>query len=93
MSFRKKIDRLNVWSSGGKRAPHKPLLLLLILGRHARGLADEVSFVEIEKDLKELLVEFGPPRKSIHPEYPFWYLRNDGIWNVTSDVLLARIKK
>jgi len=26
--------------------------------------------------------EFGPPRKSYHTEYPFWYLRNDGLWEV-----------
>ena len=88
MSFQKKVDQLNVWSRGDERAPHKPLLLLLILGRHARALPDEVSFAEIEKELKGLLVEFGPPRQSIHHEYPFWYLRNDGIWKVTSDVPL-----
>jgi putative restriction endonuclease len=29
-----------------------------------------------------LLQEFGPPRKSDHPEQPFWRLQNDGVWRV-----------
>jgi putative restriction endonuclease len=32
-----------------------------------------------------LLKEFGPSRRSYHPEYPFWRLQNDGIWVVESD--------
>jgi putative restriction endonuclease len=28
------------------------------------------------------LREFGPPRKVIHPEYPFWRLERDGLWDV-----------
>ena len=88
MSFRTKVDHLNVWSSGGERAPHKPLLLLLVLGRKSQDLPDEVSFAEIEEKLKDLLVEFGPLRQTCHPEYPFWRLQNDGIWKVTSDVPL-----
>ena len=27
-------------------------------------------------------MEFGPRRQSYHPEYPFWRLQNDGIWEV-----------
>ena len=43
---------------------------------------------ELGKRLKGLLVEFGPSRQSYHPEYPFWRLQNDGIWEVTSDIPL-----
>ena len=88
MSFREKVDQLNVWSRGDERAPHKPLLLLLVLGRTLQDLPDEVSFAEIEGELTDLLVEFGPFRKSYHPEYPFWRLQNDGIWEVTSNMPL-----
>jgi putative restriction endonuclease len=28
-----RVDKLRVWQRGGQRAPHKPLLLLLALGR------------------------------------------------------------
>src|SRR5262245_53672563 len=36
-SILKRFDRLNVWSRGGQRAPHKPLLVLYALGRLSRG--------------------------------------------------------
>src|SRR5690606_32596797 len=36
-----------------------------------------------------LLREFGPLRRSYHPEYPFWRLQNDGIWEVTDVERLA----
>ena len=45
----------------------------------------EIPFAEVSRDLTELLKEFGPSRKSHHPEYPFWRLQNDGVWVVTAD--------
>jgi putative restriction endonuclease len=36
----------------------------------------------VDRDLKRLLFQFGPTRQSYHPEYPFWRLQNDGIWQV-----------
>jgi putative restriction endonuclease len=37
---------------------------------------------QVEPDLTALLREFGPPRKSDHPEQPFWRLQRDGVWTV-----------
>jgi putative restriction endonuclease len=75
------FDELGIWKQGDQRAPHKPLLVLYALGRWKRGLT-EVTFREAEPELKALLQEFGPPRKSDHPEQPFWRLQNDGVWTV-----------
>jgi putative restriction endonuclease len=77
----RRFDNLNVWKKHGQVAPHKPLLVLYALGRWQRGLTD-VSFREAEKDPKELLIEFGPSRKSVHPEEPFWRLQHDDVWTV-----------
>src|SRR5215831_5086356 len=77
-----RFDKLNVWSRGDQRAPHKPLLVLYALGRWCRGDTSAVPFREAEHDLTALLKEFGPPRRSYHPEYPFWRLQNDGVWVV-----------
>jgi putative restriction endonuclease len=77
--------RLKVWVKNGQRAPHKPLLVLLALGRWAAGDRGPLKFADIEPRLRDLLVEFGPPRKSHHPEFPFWYLKNDGVWEVVPD--------
>ena len=59
-------------------APHKPLLVLYALGRWQAGQKD-VAFRQAETDLTALLREFGPPRKSDHPEQPFWRLQRDGV--------------
>jgi putative restriction endonuclease len=76
------FEKLNVWSRGDERAPHKPLLVLYALGRWSRGETADVSFEQLDPDLTGLLKEFGPPRQSYHPEYPFWRLQNDGVWLV-----------
>ena len=80
--FLNRVRQLNVWKRGGERAPHKPLLVLYALGRFSRGLFTPVPFAEVDRDLKCLLQDFGPTRKSYHPEYPFWRLQNDGLWVV-----------
>ena len=77
------FTRINVWKRGDERAPHKPLLLLLALAK-CRNNQRYVSFAEVDKELTDLLVDFGPSRRSYHPEYPFWRLQNDGIWQLQS---------
>ena len=67
---------------GDRRAPHKPLLILLMLGRYQRGNFQSLLFEEAQDQLKELLFEFGPPSRSINVLDPFWRLQNDGIWRV-----------
>jgi putative restriction endonuclease len=89
---RSKIERLNIWTRGDERAPHKPLLVLLALSRVADGKPRLASFAEIEGPLKDLLELYGPPRRSHHPEYPFWRLQADDIWVVPHDEPLRRRK-
>jgi putative restriction endonuclease len=40
------------------------------------GLPRLTPFSSIQDKLREALKIFGPPRKSYHPEYPFWHLAN-----------------
>jgi putative restriction endonuclease len=82
-----RFDDLSIWKQGDQRAPHKPLLVLYALGRWQRGLT-EVTFREAEPELRTLLQEFGPPRKSDHPEQPFWRLQHDGVWTVHTPAAL-----
>jgi len=78
------VRNLNVWRRADEREPHKPLLLLLALSRLQQGGDRPVSFSDVQQRLDHLLRQFGPPRKAYHPEYPFWRLQNDGLWQVTS---------
>lgn len=86
----KAFDRINVWSRGSERAPHKPLLVLHALGQLSRGGPNSIAFRDLAPKLTELLKEFGPTRQSYHPEYPFWRLQNDGVWIVDDADKLER---
>ncbi len=81
-SILEKFESINVWKKGDQRAPHKPLLILLMLGRYQNKLDRLAKFSEIQDQLIDLIKEFGPFRKSVHPEYPFWRLQNDNIWEI-----------
>lgn len=73
---------LNVWKRGSQRAVHKPLLLLYVLSQYQKGHDRFFDYAEIDQPLKDLLIEFGPYRKSHHTEYPFWRLQTDGFWEL-----------
>lgn len=74
---------VTVWQQNGARAPHKPLLLLMMLARLQRGEPRLIGYQQLEAPLKKLLTDYGPQRRHGHqPEYPFWNLQRDSIWEV-----------
>ncbi|OGA46128.1 MAG: hypothetical protein A3F74_20340 [Betaproteobacteria bacterium RIFCSPLOWO2_12_FULL_62_58] len=77
-----RFDRIRVWQRGGQRAVHKPLLVLLALGRLWRGEPAAAQFAAIEDDLRKLLEQFGPSSAASSRHYPFWHLRTDGLWTL-----------
>ena len=89
-SIADRIAHLSVWRRGDERAPHKPLLLLLAISKAVQGCPRLMSFAELDEPLRGLLERYGPPRKSYHPEYPFWYLQNDGLWEIPAADQLPR---
>src|SRR5580698_5692602 len=62
----------------------------LALGRLQSGSPRLLPFDQIENPLTRLLEEFGPPRKSIHPELPFYHLQTDGVWVIDEQAPLTR---
>ncbi len=76
-----KLSGLRFWQRGDQRAPHKPLLLLVALGRVSRGEPRMAEYNQFADPLRRLLSEFGPPREP-RPEYPFYRLVNDGLWDL-----------
>lgn len=76
------FDRIRVWQQGDRRAVHKPLLVLLALGRLLRGESPLVEFAGIEDGLGELQEEFGPSGSEKTRHNSFWHLRTDGIWQL-----------
>ncbi|GAA3899661.1 HNH endonuclease [Streptomyces lacrimifluminis] len=84
MDWLGRIAKLRQWTSGGTRAPHKPLLLLHALGRFQQDADSELRYSAVEKDLQSLLTEYGPPNRTT-PAYPFHHLVSDGVWEVRTD--------
>lgn len=69
----------------GRRAPHKPLLILLALARLQAGDSADITFEEIQEPLARLLELYGPPVARVKPHYPFWFLKFDSIWVVRDE--------
>jgi putative restriction endonuclease len=86
-----KLANLNTWVRSGQRAPHKPLYLLLCIGRLQAGLPRLAHFSKIQERLKSALQIFGPSRKSYHAEYPFWHLAQDqdSVCEVVSETAIS----
>ena len=82
------FEHINTWQRKGVRAPHKPLLMLLALGEIQRGNTGFIPYSTIEPRLKELLIDFGPPRKIIYTSFPFIRLANDALWQFNKPELL-----
>lgn len=75
----------------GKLMPHKPLLILLMLGRAQRGEFAPFQFSQLRGTLEDLLARFGPPSPP-NARDPFWRLQNDSgkVW-VVRDAAGARV--
>ena len=48
-----------------------------------------MPFAEVEDELSSLLRTYGPPRRVLHPEYAFWWLQSDKLWEVPNSHLLS----
>ncbi len=92
------FKNITIWKNGDKRAPHKPLLILLSLAGVQRKEQRLVSFEEIEPRLKRLLSRFDRKGNGVHPEYPFFHLQSDDFWEIAGsgpieDILKSGSKK
>lgn len=76
------VENIRVNSRHGRHSPHKPLLLLLSIGRHFNGHERLATFGEIEGDLNRLIRRYGLPNSRETAYHPFWRLRNDGLWEI-----------
>ena len=84
-----RLGSLRQHLQGGQRSPHKPLLVLLALGRLAATGSSELPWSSAEPVLADLIAEFGPPSRTGRAQsaaYPFTRLRTDGVWVLDQDV-------
>jgi putative restriction endonuclease len=84
-----RLAKFRQYQRGGKRVPHKPLLVLLALGRLSETGSSTLPWSAAETKLADLIAEFGPPSRTSRAQsaaYPFTRLRADGIWRIDQDV-------
>ena len=86
----RRFHDLNIWQRGDERAPHKPLLVLYAIGKLLSG-DKQLAYIDIKEDLRNLLKEFGPPRKYYRPQDPFWRLRNEKerVWDIPNEYMIG----
>ncbi|GBU15383.1 HNH endonuclease [Polaromonas sp.] len=73
--------------ASGRRAVHKPLLILFWLGRLERGESRLAAFTDVEDAFKQLLTQFGSANAPVTRQLPFWHLCNDAdgkVWQLES---------
>jgi putative restriction endonuclease len=85
-----KFEAIRTWGIGDKRAPHKPLLILLALGS-LQNNKKSLAYSEVDEKLTSLLEEFGSS-KNQRPFYPFVRLANDHIWAFDKPELIESYK-
>ena len=82
---------VRVARQGDRYAPHKPLVLLLLLEKILNGHENRFSYSELDAGLRRLLDKFGSDSASAARNEPFWRLRNDGILYLTAPISLLQL--
>jgi putative restriction endonuclease len=77
-----RFDGIRQFARGGRRAPHKPLLLLYALARLKHDRQAEIRFNATEAIVNPLLRSYGPWGSGAHVSYPYGRLVNDGLWHL-----------
>jgi putative restriction endonuclease len=77
-----RFDGIRQFARGGRRAPHKPLLLLYALARLKHDRQAEIRFNATEAALQPLLRVYGPRGASARVSYPYSRLVGDGLWQL-----------
>lgn len=79
----------------GQRSPHKPLLVLLALGRLVQYGTSELGWSVAEQELAALIRDYGRPTSTSPAQraaYPFTHLRSDNVWMLDHDVPMDKIR-
>src|SRR5487761_1785721 len=89
------LTSLRQHQHNGHRSAHKPLLMLLALGRLATTDSSAVPWSVAEHALADLIAEFGQPSKTGRAQsaaYPFTRLRSDAVWVLDADVPMDLVR-
>jgi hypothetical protein len=85
--FLEEVRKIKVNRVGQLVSLHKPLLLLLTIGKVYNGHKNHFLFDELEYELTSLISKYGLKKTSkVQVQYPFIYLAsNSSIWTCSKD--------
>jgi putative restriction endonuclease len=89
-----RLSSLRQHQREGRRSPHKPLLVLYVLGQLVATGSSAVAWPAAAEKLADLIRDHGPPSATSPAQraaYPFTRLRSDGIWTLDHDVPMDRV--
>lgn len=78
------FEGINCARIGDGFAPHKPIVVLLLLEMLAVGHENRFAYREFDQSLRRLLEKYGSPSAAGARSEPFWRLPNDGVFAVSS---------
>lgn len=87
----KLFSSINCARIGEGYAPHKPILILLLLDRVLNGHVNHFPFAALDHDLKRLLEKYGSNNASNTRNEPFWRLKNDDLWDIIAPAELLQL--
>lgn len=87
--LQERFRQLQVWSRGGRRAAHKPLLALWAIGRCLQEKPRMARYDFVDREIARLLRKFRPSPQRATALWPFWNMRKDGVWEVGREHLVS----
>lgn len=91
--FLRRVKDIKPWARGAQRAPHKMLMLLLMLGRLKQGNPGSMQYRDISPSFDELSKRFIKKHKKDGAQYPFYALHREGIWEFPESVPIQKNNK
>ena len=82
--LQERFSNLRIWSQRGQRAPYKPLALISAIASCLKAEPRMMPFISVDERLRDMVRLFGPHRAVVsrNGQYPFYFLQNDGVWEL-----------
>jgi putative restriction endonuclease len=90
-----RLSSLRQHQHRGQRSPHKPLLVLLALGRLTTSGTSALPWSTAAAALADLIRDYGPPSATSPAQsaaYPFTRLRSDKIWTLDHEAPMDLVR-
>ena len=78
----RKFETLKVWQRGDEELLTSLCWFCMQLARYFKARTDYSPILRLMNSLEDFCGNSGRSGKQYHPEFPFWRLQNDGVWEI-----------